>query len=253
MSSGMPPSEDASPDAPPPPPPLPLPAVPLAAGAPLMALEYSRPVRRRPGILTAVGVISICLGGLGALSSASSIIQTVIMASMGPRVMAKAAVAPPVVAPTTATTTAPTTTVAVAPAAGFVGVFPSLDAATAALAISDGVVGLALAVFLLVLGVFIFRDAPFGRRGHLTWACLKLPAAALTAWSSWAVMRSMMANFNAAMGPGTPGMAFADTMAVWQAVFSAGIACIYPVAVLIVMRTRAVKAYYAAGAGAAAQ
>ena len=252
MSSGMPPSGDASPGAPLPP--LPLPVTPLA-GVPFVALEYSRPVRRRPGVLTAVGVISICLGGLGALSSASSVIQTVIMASMGPIVVPVPMAAPPIVAPTTAPTTTTTTApVAVATAGGLVRpVFPSLDAATVALAVSEGVVGLALAVFLFVLGILIFRDAPFGRRGHLVWAWLKLPAAALTGWSTWAVTRSMMASFNAAIGPGTPGMAFADAMAVWQAVFAAGLACIYPVAILIVMRTRTVKAYYAAGAGAAAQ
>ena len=251
MSSGMPPLGDASPDAPPPP----LPAVPLPAGAPLVALEYSRPVRRRPGVLTAVGVISICLGGLGALSNGMSLLQTVVMVAMGPLFMTAPAAPPPPILATT--TSAPTTTAPVAagaPPGAIAGpLFPTLDAATAALALSEAVVGLALAVFLLVVGILVFRDAPFGRRGHLIWACLKLPAAALTGWSAWALTRSMMAGFNSAMGPGTPPMAFWDTMGLVQAVMSAGLACIYPFTILIVMRTRTVKDYYASGAGAAAQ
>ena len=227
-----------------------------------MALDYSRPVRRRPGILTAVGVISICLGGLGTLSNGLSIVQTAILSGM----RSVAVVTPPAVAPTramttttmtaaTRPTTGPTTAVAVTTVTtgAFAGpLFPGLDGATAALAIGEGAVGLVLAVFLLVLGILVFRDAPFARRGHLIWAWLKFPAAALTAWSTWAVTRAMIASLNLPTAPGGSPMAFVDTMAVTQAVISAGMSCIYPVAILIVMRTRTVKDYYAAGAGATA-
>ena len=244
MSSGMPPSENAPPIQPLP---LPLPAA-SAEGMPLVALDYSRPVRRRPGILTAVGVISICIGALGVLSNGFSAVQWAILYAVRSPV---AAPPPPGMTPATGPTTTATTGTTVAFAAPL---FPGLDGPTAALAIGEAAVGLALAVFLLVLGIQVFRDAPFGRRGHLIWAGLKLPAAALTAWASWAVTRSMMAALNAAMGPagGGPPLAFGNTMMVTQAVISGLFACIYPVAILIVMHTRTVKSYYATGAGATA-
>ena len=65
--------------------------------------------------------------------------------------------------------------------------------------------------------------------------------------------RSLMSGFNTALPPGTPSFAFADSVAVMQAVFAAALGCLYPVAILIVMHTTTVKDYYAAGAGAAAR
>jgi hypothetical protein len=131
----------------------------------------------------------------------------------------------------------------------------NIDRVTMVVMLADGIIGLALAIFLAVLGILTLTGSPRARWGHLLWAWLKLPAIALSFVSTMSFMTSMFQNATASMTttPGAPAPPqFINTMAIVQASIYAAFALIYPIAILIVMRTRRVKEYYEAGAGKAA-
>jgi hypothetical protein len=108
----------------------------------------------------------------------------------------------------------------------------------------DAVIGIALAVFLLVCGVFVLRDLPRGRSWHIAWAWLKLPLAVLGGIISW--MQSTML-LGSVGGIGSASQVNTQIVSIAMAigtVVQVAIICAYPVAVLIVMRTQRVKEFY---------
>lgn len=133
--------------------------------------------------------------------------------------------------------TPPTATPMPAPAtvAFAAGPIPTDGAVTYAI---TSVVGILLAIYLLISGIVVLRSTRRGRGLHLTYAVLKVPAAIVT---GVAYMKMMM-QANAAMAPAgvvAPAVGMGVLMALWIA-----IACLYPIALLIVMNTHTVKDYY---------
>jgi hypothetical protein len=117
-------------------------------------------------------------------------------------------------------------------------------AGMARLAIFTGIeaaLGLLLAVLLLVCGVLVLRDSPRGRRWHIIWACIKLPLALAGGFVYWLQMSAMMSSFPVRSNPFMMQYVWVLTGAVQAAFY-----CAYPLAVLIVMRTRRVTAFYGA-------
>ena len=112
------------------------------------------------------------------------------------------------------------------------------------LGLVDAFLRVALAVLLIVAGVFVLRDHRLGRRLHLLWAWLRIPLALVSGVVSWQMMQAMFRSMAAA--PGTP---FPPQSMTWVAVMSGGmqvvLAWIYPIAVLIVLRTRTARTYHA--------
>jgi hypothetical protein len=121
---------------------------------------------------------------------------------------------------------------------------PSTAAFLAVLAAS--LVGLALAVVLFIAAVLFLRGLPSGRRLHLTWAWIKIPVAAASSVAFW----WMVSSFYEAItryDPGAPARVTGGARSLmaepWQPVAVAVVAQVYPVVVIAMMRTRAVREY----------
>jgi hypothetical protein len=107
----------------------------------------------------------------------------------------------------------------------------------------DGVLRLVLALLLIAAGILVLREHPLGRKLHLIWAWVKIPAALLSTAASWHMTSRMFAAMPAT--PGVPPGSIMVGMLIGTA-FYLVFACAYPIAVLIVMRTRTVRNYYSA-------
>lgn len=96
---------------------------------------------------------------------------------------------------------------------------------------------LLLAIFLLIAGIMATRNSPRARKLHLIYAYLKLPIGiADVAAGAW-LWHSMFSKF--------PGAGLSPTWSIATIVsIPALLGLLYPVALLIVMHTRTVKAYY---------
>ena len=177
----------------------------------MQALDYSPPPSsRRPGILTALAIVSIVIGALSVLTGCWSAASTVILASVS--------------------------------ASGLEGM---REPATIALNTVDAFLRVGLAALLITAGVFVLRDHRLGRTLHMTWAGAKIPAALFGGFAYWHMMSRMLA------GPlATPGGPPPNVFLLAGPAIQVGIACLYPIAVLIVLRTRGVRNYYAAAFGA---
>jgi hypothetical protein len=122
-----------------------------------------------------------------------------------------------------------------------------LSGAGLALAWFATLVGGALAVYLFVIGILVLRQSPRGRTLHRLYALVKIPVAILGAAAAWWLTLSYAEALLAAAGPANPLAAVsggaADTIGTQQVVFGV-LGLIYPIALLIVLQTRAVKDYY---------
>jgi hypothetical protein len=106
--------------------------------------------------------------------------------------------------------------------------------------IATSVLSIGLAVLLLVAGIMVLRDSPSGRRLHLIYACLKIPLAVAAGASFAYCIYELMSSLAASTGaPAQVG--FGPTT--WVTV-PAALSCIYPVALLIALNSRSVRAYY---------
>src|SRR5262249_25672486 len=130
----------------------------------VLSYSYAQGVGR-PGIITAVGVVSIVMailsffGGLGSAFSA-------VWMQIFPSFMRTMAVA------TTMPTTGPA---AVRPPNPFANA--TIDYPTLILGLIDAVGRLGLAILLLIAGIMVLRDSRSGRRLHLLWAYIRIPLA----------------------------------------------------------------------------
>ena len=117
-------------------------------------------------------------------------------------------------------------------------------------------VNLALAALLLTAGIATLRGSMRSPRLHRWWAWLKFPAVALSTavgiWMAFAFFESVgMTVTQTPGGPGnatavaTPAFGSMGWLMVIPSIGAAVLACIYPVAVLIVFGTGTARAYYA--------
>lgn len=233
--------------------PLAGPAEPAAARPlpPADMLAYSSLQRLgRPGIVTTVGVLSICFGGLGVLTNAFGVFQAIVMGVAARSGGAAFAVVPPppVVAATAPAgampATAPAATMPTTAPVVMTGMF-DLSTLSIVLSVASAVVAFLLSAFLLVLGIMVLMDAPRARRGHLLYAWLRIASAVLAAVATFYMYTEMFDGMTAAGGTGGMPPRVSSMIGLVAAAGSAVFACIYPVALLIVMHTRTVRDYYA--------
>jgi len=190
-------------------------------------LEYSRPPASRPGLVTAIGVLSIVIGGLSILSNLSAVIQGFGMLTASNWMSAMTTTAP-------TTTTATTAPAAITPATSGPPLIPRIPAAMTFVAAGLGV---ALAIYLLVIGILVFRGSPNGARQHMAYAWLKIGqcllggAAALWLW----------AGFMTSAGGGAGALSAVLGIFV---VLPALVGLAYPIGLLIALRSASVRAYY---------
>jgi hypothetical protein len=108
---------------------------------------------------------------------------------------------------------------------------------------AEAFIGLGLAVLLMVAGILIMRQTASAKRLHLIWAWVKIPTAiagwTLTILMYYRMQQPMMAGM---MPPGS-NTGLSTSYILFGAV-SVVVACIYPVALLILFRTRSMRAYY---------
>ncbi len=115
----------------------------------------------------------------------------------------------------------------------------SMNPMPIALVIAESVASLALAVFLLLSGIFLLKESPRGRRLHQIFALIKIPLAVIAiAGFSWmmADLTSNMRRFPGGSGPSDGFVTFGIVLS------AAGL--IYPIALLIIMHTKTVREYY---------
>ena len=253
---------------------------------PVTPLNYSHALgyHGRPGILTAVGVMSIvvaCLSGLTSLSGAFGAGMYYWMSKQPPAVFAPVPLPAPATGPTTTpavagggivqmnvttygytaglpgtgatATTAPTTApgaAAAPPPAAMGNPFGEINPLAALLSCLAELLSLALAILLLVAGIQTLRDAASAAKLHRWFAVMKIPlviaGAGVGYWMSSGMMKGILASTpGGATGPGgAANFALTSGFMIVSAVAGAMFALAYPVALLIVLRSRAVREFY---------
>jgi hypothetical protein len=201
-------------------------------------LPYRNPLdeRRRPGILTAVAVISIVVGCFGVLGNLLGLLSTFSQSAVGVTTSTFVTTASgtvvsvgPAMPATTNATTMSTTTFTVPPP-------PPMRIIV--LAVLNDLLHLGLAGYLIAIGILMLRDSRHSRTQHLAYACFKLMLVGVAIWTNWAWYSTKSATLF-----GGPGIAVIAIVVYLSVIFVAP-GVIYPIALLIVMNTRAVKAYY---------
>src|SRR5688500_744966 len=127
-------------------------------------------------------------------------------------------------------------------AGGFGGATINVNMTAATTAIICAALGLALAIYLLVIGILMLRQHPRAGRLHKIYAAIKIPLA-IAAGIAWPVFWMSITTMGTGTGTTntptfTPGLITACVVAVL-------VGCAYPIALLIAFRTRAAREYYA--------
>lgn len=115
------------------------------------------------------------------------------------------------------------------------------------LVIGEAMMSGGLAIYLLTIGILTLRGSPNARRLHQIYAAVKIPLAVAGA-VAFAWLMSELAQFLQASGGGgavaSPGLSTFTTISVTLA----GMGTIYPLVLLIVLRRKALRDYFDAGA-----
>lgn len=128
---------------------------------------------------------------------------------------------PPVTMPTAAT-----------PAV--LGTGPTFNKLALAVLMIERLLSLGLAIYLFVIGIMVLRQSPRGRRLHRIYAFAKIPLALVGGWATWRLWTSFFSGF----GPG-----FSTAWTPWIVAITF-LACLYPIALLIVLQSRTAREYY---------
>jgi uncharacterized membrane protein YhaH (DUF805 family) len=244
--------------------------------SPVQPLEYSVPRGGRPGIVTAIGIISIVVGCVSALAGLWGVlsygmmlfVSTVPPAIFTPPppatttpVATAPATAPAVMTTTTTTATGGVTTVTVN-AAVMTPMNPFAGTSRVALVLVGltSLLGLLLAVGLIALGIMVLRDSRRALDLHWWYVCMKIPLVVLSSaaslWMTWTMVQGMntlmtTTTVTAPGGAPTPPMPPISNAAMFgmmsiSTVISAAIALAYPVALFFALRSGAVRHYLGA-------
>jgi hypothetical protein len=237
---------------------------------PLQPLAYNSLSAQnpRPGLWTAVGILSIIFASLGILFSISSIFSSAAFLTMSrtTTTVTTAIVSPtpaPSVTPTSPTpaqnaappqssppTTSPTPTIApVTATATSTTTFPfQISTASSLLSITSAILNLLAAILLLIAGISVLRDSRKAIKRHWIYIFVKVPTVILTAVATSMLYSQMFSNvYNTS--PGGPTTPFSPAMSSWIAITSAlvgaAFSLAYPAALLFILNNRRIKTYVA--------
>jgi hypothetical protein len=241
--------------------------------APVSTLDYSYATNRgRPGVVTAVGVISIvvaCLTGLGSLMGMFSALGYIMMSRMpasaftaGPPTPMTATTSPTgtpgvtlqtynatswtVVSGPGATTTASATIPVTTAPAFTANPFGRINPFAAMLSMLAAVLSFGIAIYLLVAGIQVLRDSPSGAKLHRWYVMLKIPlvifATAVAIWLSTSMMSGMMSSLPPGVGGADAAVRFGFMLA--GALIPACIGLAWPIALIFLLRSKSVRSYY---------
>ncbi len=104
----------------------------------------------------------------------------------------------------------------------------------------EGILSFLLAIYLLVIGILTLRQSPRGGRLHMIYAVVKIPLAIASGVGLYFLMSDLFSALPGGSGMNPVALATSTSMGVL-------FACIYPIALLITLRTRSVREYYAIG------
>lgn len=115
------------------------------------------------------------------------------------------------------------------------------------MAVLDAIGSVLLSIYLLVIGIMVLRQSRRGRKLHLIYAWLKLPLVVLGVIGWVMLINDFAASMSQMAPPGSGPPATSAMAAGFMTVLGVGavVSLAYPVALLIVLRTRRVKEYYA--------
>ncbi len=104
------------------------------------------------------------------------------------------------------------------------------------LAIAEDLLSIGLAIYLFVIGIVTLRQSLSGRRLHLVYAWIKIP---LAVGGGVAILwiTTMFLSMS-------PGFSFGSWGSVFAGVWISVIGCIYPIALIICLNSRAMREYY---------
>lgn len=207
---------------------------------PVATLHYQPPRRLdRPGIMTAMGVMSIVIASLSGLFSLGTALSAIGMLVISSRPIS---IPVPAAPSTTGATTVTAGTRVVTPAPATMPFLFQVNRTASILSICESGGSLLIAVVLLVGGILALRDSPHALKLHWTYAMVKIPLVVVAGVAQWMSSTTMMANMRM-MSPGaTPRMAWGSILMV-PAVMWALFGMAYPIGVMIVLKTRTVKTY----------
>jgi hypothetical protein len=110
--------------------------------------------------------------------------------------------------------------------------------------------GVALAIYLLVIGILVLRDVRAGWKLHWWYVALKIPLVIVSLAASWYVWQGFRTSINTFLAanppPGAarpPPVPLGGIMGGWLTFFAA-LALAYPIALIFVLNSRTVRDYY---------
>jgi hypothetical protein len=115
--------------------------------------------------------------------------------------------------------------------------FAGFNRGSLALIAAECLASLALAILLLVAGILVLRQSNRGRWLHLVYAWLKIPVAVVGGLGVWWFFSSFITSRG-----GPPGSLVGFVI---MSLIMIGVSVAYPIGLLIALRTRAVREYYA--------
>jgi hypothetical protein len=227
-----------------------------ATDNPHIPLAYAVGPPARPGILTAVGIVSIVLGAISILASAAGIVtglRRLRISKMRATMIAR--LSPSGAAPMPGymnyTTNVHTTTMSgggtIVTSTHASAFYLGVPAAASILTITEAALSLCVAALLIFAGIWMLRDSPAAGRLHRIYVALKIPLIALAAIATWWTTSGLMSSVTAMAAHSiAPAVmpTFGNMIAVIQAIVGAVFALLYPIALLIVLSSRTAKEHF---------
>jgi len=105
------------------------------------------------------------------------------------------------------------------------------------IALGEDIASVALAVYLMIIGILMLRDSPYSRKGHLRYAMIKIALSIIALVASYTIGRQFFSSIHTV---GTPSA----IMMLPSFVVFAILTLAYPVALLITMNTAEVRRHY---------
>jgi hypothetical protein len=114
----------------------------------------------------------------------------------------------------------------------------------AGMSIVLSILSLLLAIFLLICGIMVLRDSPHAPRLHWVYVLIKIPLVIITLAATSTMINQVMASMASISPVPTQTPLFARNMFTFVAIIGGALALAYPVALIFVLRSRTVRAYY---------
>lgn len=209
---------------------------------PPMALSYNQ-AGSRPGLVTAIGVVSIVLAAWFVLMSLLMALHLTMMGFMGAMPMAT-----PII-PTTLPTTMPTTSTTVIVTTNVPMTMTRVDlrpeSSTVIWLSVTTFANFVLSIFLLWAGIATLRRRRRGLTLHRFWAIAKIILIPLLTYAEFLYMGGMMSSMMNTMptAPPAPTQMF-EAMSALGMAFNAVFALIYPITLLFLLRIRSIREYF---------